>query len=29
MLRYQKINVSEGIAVNKTNESRECMFFHY
>ena len=29
MLRYQKIDVSEGIDVNKTSASKECEFFHY
>ena len=29
MLRYQKINVSEGIDVNKTSESKECELRHY
>ena len=29
MLRYQKINISEGIDVNKTNESKECELCHY
>ena len=29
MLKYDKIDVSEGIDVNKTNKSKECMFFHY
>ena len=29
MLRYQKVNVSEGIFVNKTSESKECMLCHY
>ena len=29
MLRYQKINVSEGIDVNKTSESKECELCHY
>ena len=29
MLRYQKINISEGIDVNKTSESKECELFHY
>ena len=29
MLRYQKIDVSEGIDVNKTSESKECELCHY
>ena len=29
MLRYQKINVSEGIDVNKTRASKECELCHY
>ena len=29
MLRYQKIDVSEGIDVNKTGASKECEFCHY
>ena len=29
MLQYQKINVSEGMHVNKSNKSKECMFCHY
>ena len=29
MLRYQKINVSEGIDVNKTNEPKKCELCHY
>ena len=29
MLRYQKINVSEGIDVNKTNASKECELCQY
>ena len=29
MLRYQKINISEGIDGNKTNASKECEFCHY
>ena len=29
MLRYQKINVSEGIVVNKTSASKECVLCHY
>ena len=29
MLRYQKIDVSEGIDVNKTSASKECEVCHY
>ena len=29
MLRYQKINVSEGSDVNKTNEPKKCELCHY
>ena len=29
MLEYDKIDVSEGIDVNKTNASKECMLCHY
>ena len=29
MLRYQKIDISEGIDVNKTSASKECEYFHY
>ena len=29
MLRYQKINVSEGIDINKTTASKECELCHY
>ena len=29
MLRYQKINISEGIDVNKTSTSKECEVCHY
>ena len=29
MLRYQKIDVSEGIDVNKTSASKECKLCHY
>ena len=29
MLRYPKIDVSEGIAVNKTSASKECELSHY
>ena len=29
MLRYQKIDVSEGIDVNKTSASEECQLCHF
>ena len=29
MLRYQKIDVSEGIDISKTNASKECELCHY
>ena len=29
MLRYQKIDVSEGININKTSPSKECELCHY
>ena len=29
MLEYERINISEGIDVNKTNLSRECDIRHY
>ena len=29
MLKYDKIDISEGIDADKTNESRECKFCHY
>ena len=29
MLQYKRIEVSEGIDVNKTNASKECMLCHY
>ena len=29
MLQYEKINVSEGIDVNKTGASKECDLCHY
>ena len=29
MLRYQNVDVSEGIDLNKTNASKECELFHY
>ena len=29
MLQYNKIDVSEGIDINKTSASKECMLCHY
>ena len=29
MLEYDKIDISEGIDINKTNKSKECDIFHY
>ena len=29
MLKYDKIDISEEIDINKTNESKECKFCHY
>ena len=29
MLKHDKFDITEGIDLNKTNKSRECMFFHY
>ena len=29
MLKYDRIDISERIDVDKTNESRECKFCHY
>ena len=29
MLKYDKIYITEGIDLNKTNKSKECMFCHY
>ena len=29
MLKYDRIDISEGIDVDKTNESKECKFCHY
>ena len=29
MLEYNRIDISEGINVNKTSNSRECSFLHY
>ena len=29
MLAYEKIDISDGIDVNKSDESKECMLCHY
>ena len=29
MLQYEKFHVSEGIDINKTSASKECMLCHY
>ena len=29
MLKYEKVNISEGIDVNKTSESEECKLCHH
>ena len=29
MLKHDKINISEGIDINKTGKSKECMLCHY
>ena len=29
MLQYEKIDVSEGIYINKSNKSKECIICHY
>ena len=29
MLQYEKFDVSEGIDINKTSTSKECMLCHY
>ena len=29
MLQYKKIDVSEGVDINKTSPSKECMLCHY
>ena len=29
MLKYDRVDISEGTDVDKTNESRECKFCHY
>ena len=29
MLQYERIDVSEGIGLNKSEKSKECIFCHY
>ena len=29
MIQYERIDASEGIDINKTNKSKECMICHY
>ena len=29
MIQYERIDISEGIDINKSNESKECMICHY
>ena len=29
MIQYKRIDVSEGIEITKSNESKECMLCHY
>ena len=29
MLKYEKIDISDGIDVNKSDKSKECMLCHY
>ena len=29
MLEHERIDISEGIDVDKTNKSKDCMFCHY
>ena len=29
MLQYERIDVSEGIDINKSDKSKECMICHY
>ena len=29
MLEYERIDISEGIDINKANKSKECMLCHY
>ena len=28
MIEYERINISEGVDLNKTNKSKECMLYH-
>ena len=29
MIEYERIDISEGVDINKTNKSKECMLCHY
>ena len=29
ILKYDKIDITEGIHLNKTNKSKKCIFYHY
>ena len=29
MLKYDKIDITEGIDLDKSNKSKKCMFYHY
>ena len=29
MIEYERIDISEGIDLNKTNKSKECILCHY
>ena len=29
MIEYERIDISDGIDISKTNKSKECMFCHY
>ena len=29
MLQYEKIDISEGTDLNKSDKSKQCMIFHY
>ena len=29
MLQYERIDVSEGIDLNESDKSKECMIYHY
>ena len=29
MIEYKRIGISEGLDINKTNKSKECMLCHY